>query len=81
MDRVFASISLPSAMQELLLALSEKQHVDIDIVSDANTFFIQSILKHFELQNCIRSIITNPGAFNSSGLSPCTCLCLWILLC
>ncbi|KAJ1411148.1 Pyridoxal phosphate phosphatase-related [Sesbania bispinosa] len=40
---------------------------DLRIVSDANTFFIETILKHFGIRECFSEINTNPGYFNEEG--------------
>ncbi|XP_027343429.1 inorganic pyrophosphatase 2-like [Abrus precatorius] len=40
---------------------------DLRIVSDANTFFIETILKHLGIRECFSEINTNPGYFNEEG--------------
>ncbi|KAK7271954.1 hypothetical protein RJT34_28255 [Clitoria ternatea] len=40
---------------------------DLRIVSDANTFFIDTILKHLEIRECFSGINTNPGYVNEEG--------------
>ncbi|KAG4945109.1 hypothetical protein AAZX31_15G022400 [Glycine max] len=37
---------------------------DLRIVSDANTFFIETILKHLKIKECFSEINTNPGYIN-----------------
>ncbi|GAA0176053.1 phosphatase [Lithospermum erythrorhizon] len=40
---------------------------DLRIVSDANTFFIKTILKHLGIRECFSEINTNPGIFDDEG--------------
>ncbi|XVE88907.1 hypothetical protein DITRI_Ditri19aG0106600 [Diplodiscus trichospermus] len=40
---------------------------DLKIVSDANVFFIQTILKHHGLRECFSEINTNPGFVDEEG--------------
>ncbi|KAK4269262.1 hypothetical protein QN277_022446 [Acacia crassicarpa] len=40
---------------------------DLRIVSDANTFFIETILTHLEIKDCFSEINTNPGYINEEG--------------
>ncbi|RDY01021.1 Inorganic pyrophosphatase 2, partial [Mucuna pruriens] len=40
---------------------------DLRIVSDANTFFIETILKHLEIRECFSEINTNPCYINEEG--------------
>ncbi|MBA0867091.1 hypothetical protein Goshw_027106 [Gossypium schwendimanii] len=40
---------------------------DLKIVSDANTFFIDTILEHHGLQECFSEINTNPGFVDEQG--------------
>ncbi|KAH1066409.1 hypothetical protein J1N35_031396 [Gossypium stocksii] len=40
---------------------------DLKIVSDANTFFIETILEHHGLQECFSEINTNPGFVDEQG--------------
>ncbi|KAL6225810.1 hypothetical protein ACLB2K_004659 [Fragaria x ananassa] len=40
---------------------------DLRIVSDANVFFIQTILKHLGLDKCFSEINTNPGYVDEQG--------------
>ncbi|KAE8736136.1 Inorganic pyrophosphatase 1 [Hibiscus syriacus] len=40
---------------------------DLKIVSDANTFFIQTVLKHCGLKECFSEIHTNPGFVDEEG--------------
>ncbi|KAL6219462.1 hypothetical protein ACLB2K_007221 [Fragaria x ananassa] len=40
---------------------------DLRIVSDANVFFIQTILKHLGLDECFSEINTNPGYVDEQG--------------
>ncbi|XP_061350223.1 inorganic pyrophosphatase 1-like [Gastrolobium bilobum] len=41
---------------------------DLRIVSDANTFFIETILKHLGIRECFSEINTNPGYVNEEGI-------------
>ncbi|KAK2371310.1 inorganic pyrophosphatase [Trifolium repens] len=40
---------------------------DLRVVSDANTFFIETILKHFGIMECFSKINTNPGNVDEEG--------------
>ncbi|XP_021856236.2 inorganic pyrophosphatase 2-like [Spinacia oleracea] len=40
---------------------------DLRIVSDANTFFIETVLDHLGLKNCFTEINTNPGYIDEEG--------------
>ncbi|XVE51966.1 hypothetical protein DITRI_Ditri02bG0082100 [Diplodiscus trichospermus] len=40
---------------------------DLKIVSDANVFFIETILEHHELRECFSEINTNPGFVDEEG--------------
>ncbi|KAL1339051.1 hypothetical protein AAHE18_U004500 [Arachis hypogaea] len=40
---------------------------DLKIVSDANMFFIETILKHHGVRNCFSEIIANPSYVNEEG--------------
>ncbi|KAJ3369493.1 hypothetical protein GGF31_005203 [Allomyces arbusculus] len=42
-----------------LLHTLHARNVDVIVVSDANTFFIESILKSYGVRHCVRDIITN----------------------
>lgn len=66
--RILAEIALPEEMQDALRALAEQQHVRVRVVSDANTFFIESILESFNLKHTVETIVTNPGVFDASGI-------------
>nr|GEY13999.1 inorganic pyrophosphatase 2-like [Tanacetum cinerariifolium] len=40
---------------------------DLRIASDANTFFIETVLKHLGIQGCFSEINTNPGFVDDEG--------------
>ncbi|GJY73402.1 inorganic pyrophosphatase 2-like protein [Tanacetum coccineum] len=40
---------------------------DLRIVSDANTFFIETVLKHLGIRGCFSEINTNPGFVDEEG--------------
>ncbi|CAN4098501.1 unnamed protein product [Withania somnifera] len=40
---------------------------DLRVVSDANVFFIETILKHLEIRDCFSEINTNPGYVDDEG--------------
>ncbi|KAK7268169.1 hypothetical protein RIF29_20859 [Crotalaria pallida] len=40
---------------------------DLRVVSDANTFFIETILKHLGIRDCFSEINTNPGFVDEEG--------------
>ncbi|XP_071711336.1 inorganic pyrophosphatase 2-like [Rutidosis leptorrhynchoides] len=40
---------------------------DLRIISDANTFFIETILKHLGVRECFSEINTNPGLIDDEG--------------
>nr|KAJ0214378.1 hypothetical protein LSAT_V11C400195150 [Lactuca sativa] len=40
---------------------------DLRVVSDANTFFIETILKHLGIRECFSEINTNPGFVDDEG--------------
>ncbi|KAK7349240.1 hypothetical protein VNO77_06442 [Canavalia gladiata] len=44
---------------------------DLKIVSDANIFFIETILKHHGVWNCFSEVIANPSHVNEGRLSIC----------
>ncbi|GIY46431.1 hypothetical protein CDAR_585911 [Caerostris darwini] len=54
-------------MRELLFQMYESGECEIIIVSDANSFFIQTILQHYQMHNTVSKIITNPADFEENG--------------
>ncbi|KAK7389618.1 hypothetical protein VNO78_24797 [Psophocarpus tetragonolobus] len=44
---------------------------DLKIVSDANIFFIETILKHHGVWNCFSEVIANPSLVNEGSLNIC----------
>jgi len=55
-----------------LLCLKREQEKpcrrEMIIVSDANTFFIETVLKHHGLHKAFNEIFTNPAQFDQNGL-------------
>lgn len=56
-------------MDELLRKLGDyhKDNVEVIIISDSNSMFIEEILKHHNLHNCVTKIFTNPAWFDDDG--------------
>jgi len=59
------SVRFAEGMQELMRAAGSLDHVETIIISDANTFFIETILDHNQLK--IRKIFSNPAEFDTDG--------------
>ncbi|MBA0774799.1 hypothetical protein Gotri_009983 [Gossypium trilobum] len=59
------SLGNDKILKALVLILSFR--CDLKIVSDANTFFIDTILEHHGLQECFSEINTNPGFVDEQG--------------
>ena len=59
-------INLVRGMKELLQELSKDQY-EVVIISDSNTYFIDTIMKHHRLENSIHTVYSNPASFNKSG--------------
>ncbi|ELU18039.1 hypothetical protein CAPTEDRAFT_111093 [Capitella teleta] len=59
-------IGFTSGMTELLAYLAGDSY-DVIIISDANSVFIEHIMKHAGLHDAVSAIFTNPAHFNASG--------------
>ena len=62
------SISFAPGMLDLITKLSSLSYVEMIIVSDANSFFIDHILDKNGLQGAFSEIATNPAKFDESGM-------------
>lgn len=62
----FKDIPLAPEMSESLRYIADRG-CRMDIVSDANTIFIDSILMHYRLRNLFFKVTTNPSFFDSAG--------------
>ncbi|CAO3571419.1 unnamed protein product [Mortierella alpina] len=56
-------------MPEIIAALRlmKAQGAELYIISDANTFYIDTILKAYEIDQLFSKVITNPGRFDEQG--------------
>lgn len=58
-------------MNPRVIAAIRKAHslpgCDLRIISDANQFFIETILKHYGLFDCFSDIVTNPSTVEEEG--------------
>lgn len=59
-------ISLAPGMRDLLTGLP-KQDTEFIIISDANSVFINHLLKHFGLRDLFKEVYTNPAEFDEGG--------------
>lgn len=62
------SITFAPGMLDLLTKLSSLDYVEMIIVSDANSFFIDYILEKNGLKGAFSEIATNPAKFDESGM-------------
>ena len=68
------SIPFAPGMLDLITMLSSIDYVEMIIVSDANSFFIDHILEKNGLKEAFSEIATNPAKFDESGMCiSCTC--------
>ena len=65
-----SKMQLTDGMNELLEFLHDN-NVEVIIISDANMYFIETILQSKGIQNLVSKIYTNPAHFNENQ-----CLCL-----
>ena len=49
------------SLDDLMIVTQCFFRCDLRIVSDANTFFIETVLKHLGVRECFSEINTNPG--------------------
>jgi len=49
------------------IKLLYSQDFTIYIVSDANTYFIETVLKHYNIRDYFSQVITNPASFDDIG--------------
>lgn len=61
------TIPLVKGMGELLQNLHKSGRFDVIIVSDANTFFIETVLNRHGLGNCVKKIYSNSAFFDEHG--------------
>ena len=66
--RSLDSISFAPGMLDLINKLSSLDYVEMIIVSDANSFFIDHILEKNGLKGTFSEIATNPARFDESGM-------------
>lgn len=65
---ILKQIPLVVGMNELLREIkTRRESIDCIIISDANSFFINTILEQKGLEKVFTSIFTNPASFSSSG--------------
>lgn len=62
------SMSFAPGMLDLVTKLSSLDDVEMIIVSDANSFFIDHILEKNGLKGAFSEIATNPAKFDESGM-------------
>jgi pyridoxal phosphate phosphatase PHOSPHO2 len=55
-------------MKQALRLLESLCNVEVIIISDANSVFIDIILSHHGLTETFKTVITNPAQFNEDGL-------------
>lgn len=57
------------ALKPLFLSTDPLQDkgAELRIVSDSNTFYIDTILKHHGLEDMFTEVVTNPGQFDDAG--------------
>ncbi|XP_015919664.1 pyridoxal phosphate phosphatase PHOSPHO2 [Parasteatoda tepidariorum] len=65
--RCISSLQPMTGMKDLLYQMHESGDCELIIVSDANSFFIQEFLKHYQLDRIISAIFTNPAEFDEEG--------------
>ncbi|KAI7892444.1 phosphatase phospho-type [Mucor mucedo] len=63
---VLKDIPFSFEMRNVLLDLKRK-NVHVILMSDANTFYIDTILKAYGVQDCVTEIITNPSYTDEQG--------------
>lgn len=62
------SLSPTEGMIEVIDELFYKLNCDIIIISDSNSYFIDNWLKHYDLNNKILRVFTNPAQFVNGAL-------------
>jgi len=65
-ERVLKLVPLRPEMIEALI-LAKAANCDIFILSDANTFSIETVLEHYGVRHLLTDIITNPASFDTAG--------------
>ncbi|GFW90516.1 hypothetical protein TNCV_2839631 [Trichonephila clavipes] len=65
--RCLTQLPLVPGMPELLKQMHASGYCEIIILSDANSFFVQSILRHIQLNEVISKVFTNPAEFDEDG--------------
>lgn len=65
---VLKSIPLTADMDKIFTLIREKQStIDFIIISDSNTWFIETILSHHDVSDLPTKIFTNEACFNDNG--------------
>ncbi|KAF8768369.1 pyridoxal phosphate phosphatase PHOSPHO2-like [Argiope bruennichi] len=65
--RCLTQLPMVQGMKELLLQMYESGDCEIIILSDANSFFVQTILRHHQVNGTVSKIFTNPAEFDKDG--------------
>ena len=60
-------LPLAPGMKELFDYVSSSSLYDIIIISDANTVFIEYVLKHYNLHCLVSKVFSNPAKFDKDG--------------
>lgn len=63
-----SKIEIPEERLRILHFLSKQPDTELIIISDSNTVFIDSILKHHGIDKYFTHVYTNRAAFNAEGL-------------
>ena len=61
-------IKIPVQRHRMLHFLSKQPGIELIIISDSNTVFIDSILKSHGIDSYFKKVYTNPAKFNPDGL-------------
>jgi len=75
MSTVLKNMELTFGMEDLINQLKKSQSsFDSIIISDSNSFFIETILENYNFENIFSKVYTNPGNFEDTGkllIKPC----------
>ncbi|XP_022919252.1 probable phosphatase phospho2 isoform X2 [Onthophagus taurus] len=68
MKEIIEGILPLNGMDGLLMCLKRDYNTDSIIVSDSNSYFINTWLKKYKLESCVDGVFTNPAHFDENGL-------------
>lgn len=54
-------------MEAACRLISSRPETDCFVLSDSNTVFIDTILRHYKLADIVQRVVTNPAEFDSQG--------------